>query len=57
MEYVTRGMSNKAIAEKIGVSNRTIEVHRSRVMKKMKADTLPDLVRMVDNCKSSKPGK
>jgi FixJ family two-component response regulator len=38
-------MSNRRLAELLGVSDRTIEVHRSRVMKKMAADSLPDLVR------------
>jgi FixJ family two-component response regulator len=33
------------MADLLGVSDRTIEVHRSRVMKKMGADSLPDLVR------------
>ncbi len=46
MKYVVQGMSNRELAEQLGVSNRTIEVHRSRVMQKMQADSLPDLVRM-----------
>ena len=45
IQYVVAGMSNKNLGELLGVCNRTIEVHRSRVMKKMGAESLPDLVR------------
>ncbi|HYQ72956.1 MAG TPA: response regulator [Gammaproteobacteria bacterium] len=50
MRYIVQGMSCRAIAERLGVSNRTIEVHRARVMTKMKADSLPDLVRKSTLC-------
>jgi two-component system response regulator FixJ len=53
MRYIVQGKSNRAIAELLGVSNRTIEVHRARVMTKMGADSLPDLVRMAAICKST----
>ncbi len=46
MEHVVDGISNKQLATILGVSNRTIEVHRSRVMTKMEASSLPELVRM-----------
>jgi FixJ family two-component response regulator len=46
MQHVVSGMSNRRLAEMLGVCERTVEVHRSRVMKKMGAETLPDLVRM-----------
>ena len=52
MRYIVQGDSNRAIAEQLGLSNRTIEVHRARVMAKMAADSLPDLVRMAAMCKS-----
>jgi len=45
LQHVVAGMSNRRMAEVLGVSDRTIEVHRSRVMKKMAAGSLPDLVR------------
>jgi RNA polymerase sigma factor (sigma-70 family) len=45
MWHVVAGLSNRQLAELLGVSDRTIEVHRSRVMKKMGAASLPDLVR------------
>jgi len=47
MEVLVEGNSNKAIAYLLGASPRTIENHRARVMEKMQADSLPDLVRMV----------
>jgi len=50
MECIVRGMSNKNIAELLKVSIRTVEVHRRRVMEKMDAASLPDLVRMADAC-------
>lgn len=46
MALVVQGQLNKQIARQLDVSERTVEVHRSRVMLKMKADSLPDLVRM-----------
>jgi FixJ family two-component response regulator len=45
---VTSGMMNKQIAGKIGVSEITVKVHRSNVMRKMGAKSLADLVRMAD---------
>jgi len=51
MKYIVQGMSSRAIAEELGVSNRTIEVHRARVMTKMGAESLPDLVRKSEFCK------
>ena len=45
MELVVAGHLNKQIAMMLGVSERTVEVHRSRVMSKMRAESLPDLVR------------
>lgn len=45
-ERVAGGQANKVIAQDLGVSERTVEVHRSEVMKKMGARTLAKLVRM-----------
>jgi len=53
MKHVVAGMSNKDIAELLRVSNRTIEVHRSKMMKKMEAESLPDLVRMYAMCQQA----
>jgi len=52
MAFIVQGMSSRAIAERLGVSNRTVEVHRARVMAKMAAGSLPDLVRMAAMCQS-----
>ena len=46
MEMVTEGRSNKEIANSLGVSAKTIEAHRARVMEKMQAGSLAELVRM-----------
>jgi two-component system response regulator FixJ len=43
---VAEGQANKAIAIDFGISERTVEVHRSQVMKKLEAKTLAQLVRI-----------
>ena len=47
MELVVAGNANKQTAADLGLSEKTIEVHRSRVMKKMGAVNAADLIRMV----------
>ena len=47
MEMVVEGKANKVIAIDLGLSQRTVEVHRANVMEKMRTKTLADLVRMV----------
>ncbi len=49
MGRVVQGQANKVIAIELGVSERTVEIHRGRVMQKMEADSLPHLVRMSIN--------
>ncbi len=46
MSMVVEGQLNKQIAGNLGLSHKTIEVHRSHVMQKMAAPSLPALVRM-----------
>jgi FixJ family two-component response regulator len=46
MQLVVQGRLNKQIAADLGLSHKTIEVHRAHVMEKMEAETLADLVRM-----------
>ena len=43
---VTEGRSNREIAAGLGVSTKTVEAHRARVMDKMRAQSLAELVRM-----------
>ena len=49
---VVTGKLNKQIAAEIGLSEATVKLHRGRVMKKMGAPSLIDLVRMVDRLSS-----
>ena len=48
MTWVVSGLSNKQVAGELGTSESTIKVHRGKVMYKMQADSLPDLVRMFE---------
>ena len=49
-QHVVDGMSNRRVAELLDVSSRTIEVHRSRAMKKMGVESITDLVRKCAMC-------
>ena len=46
LEGVVGGLSNKSIAFELGLSPRTVEIHRARVMDKMQARNLSELVRL-----------
>lgn len=58
-DRVVAGRLNKQIAAELGMCEQTVKVHRSRVMRKMHADSLADLVRTVDlfHRLSSRPTK
>jgi len=45
-EHLVSGLSNKGVAAKLGISPRTVEIHRARVMQKIQARNLAELVRM-----------
>jgi FixJ family two-component response regulator len=51
MLQVARGRLSKQIAGDIGIAEATVKVHRSRLMQKMKAKSLPALTRMADKLK------
>jgi FixJ family two-component response regulator len=46
MDMIVQGNANKVIAIDLGVSQRTVETHRTRIMRKMQARSLAELVRM-----------
>ena len=48
MIQVTAGRLNKQIAHNIGIAESTVKVHRTHLMRKMKAHSLPELSRMAD---------
>jgi len=47
LALVTSGKANKVMAADLNVSQRTVEIHRARVMEKMHASSLAQLVRMM----------
>lgn len=47
MSLVVAGNANKVIALELAISERTVELHRGRIMKKMRARSLAELMRMV----------
>jgi FixJ family two-component response regulator len=53
---VAKGLLNKQIAGELGTTDMTIKVHRGRVMRKMRADSLADLVRMAEKLKINPGG-
>ena len=52
MALMVKGLHNRRIAEELGISPRTVEVHKARVMEKLGVRNLVDLVRLVDQGKA-----
>lgn len=53
ISMVVSGLPNKQICFRLGTSENTVKVQRGRAMKKMQAQSLPDLVRMMEELKNS----
>ncbi|GAB4347076.1 MAG: response regulator transcription factor [Gammaproteobacteria bacterium] len=53
MAGVVDGLSNKEISRELDISVKTVEAHRARIMEKMKADSLSQLVKMAMSLESS----
>jgi len=53
ISMVVSGMLNKQIADQLGTAENTVKVHRSRAMEKMQAQSVPELVKMIDKLDSS----
>lgn len=47
LDHLILGMTNKHIADELGISQRTVEIHRARIREKMEARGLADLIRMM----------
>jgi two-component system response regulator FixJ len=56
MDLVIAGKANKIIASELGLSPKTVEVHRAHVMKKMQVESLADLVRLGMLSRNEAPG-
>jgi FixJ family two-component response regulator len=48
LPLVVRGLLNRQAALRLGISEVTLQIHRGKIMRKMQAASLPDLVRMAD---------
>jgi FixJ family two-component response regulator len=55
MKLVVSGLLNKQVGAELGISEITVKAHRGKVMQKMKADSLPDLVKMAAKIRSATP--
>jgi RNA polymerase sigma factor (sigma-70 family) len=52
LELLTQGMQNKVMAAKLGLSQRTVEIHRAHVMEKLRVTSVAQLVRMTLDARS-----
>lgn len=56
LEHLVAGQPNKVIAHELGISPRTVEIHRAHLMEKMQARSLSDLVRLALTAGVQAPG-
>jgi len=57
MELVVTGMLNKQVGGELGMAEKTVKVHRGRVMQKLGVTSVPELVRLVQKASISGAGK
>jgi FixJ family two-component response regulator len=57
MALIVTGRPNKLVADALGAAEKTIKIHRARVMKKMEAASLADLVRLVGKPEPDSPAR
>lgn len=58
MDLVVQGLPNKKAAQQLGITEKTVKAHRAKVMRKMQADSLANLVRMAEALRgSAAPGR
>jgi FixJ family two-component response regulator len=55
LQQVVSGLLNKQIAADLNITEFTVKIHRGHVMRKMRADSLADLVRMAESLRISSP--
>ena len=57
MRWVITGLLNKQIAQKMGITEKTVKVHRGRVMKKLEVDSAIELARLLEKVGITPPEK
>jgi len=55
MHWVIAGLLNKQVARKMGITEKTVKVHRVRVMKKMQVGSAAELVRLLEKVGATPP--